>query len=101
MRPTWRVMLGRAKAELGDAAEGVELINQALVGFANAGAKVAITYFLTLLSQAQALAGDTELASALSTALWRQTPRVDLARIHPDPAGRAQAQGRTDGRSGG
>ncbi|MBR0874962.1 AAA family ATPase [Bradyrhizobium tropiciagri] len=57
-----RVMLGRARAELGHAVEGVELINQALAGFANAGAKVGITYFLTLLAQAQALAGDTELA---------------------------------------
>lgn len=57
-----RVMLGCAKSELGHATEGVELINQALVGFANAGAKVAITYFLTLLSQAQARAGDTRLA---------------------------------------
>jgi ATP/maltotriose-dependent transcriptional regulator MalT len=34
------------------------LINQALAGFASSGAKVAITYFLTLLSEAQAVAGD-------------------------------------------
>jgi tetratricopeptide (TPR) repeat protein len=55
-----RVLLGWAKSELGHAAEGVELINQALAGFAAAGAKVAITYFLTLLAQAQACAGDAE-----------------------------------------
>lgn len=57
-----RVLLGWAKSELGHATEGVDLINQALAGFAEAGAKVAITYFLTLLAQAQARAGEAELA---------------------------------------
>ncbi len=57
-----RALLGYARSELGHAAEGVELIEQALAGFAKIGAKVAITYFLTLLSQAQARAGDGELA---------------------------------------
>jgi predicted ATPase/class 3 adenylate cyclase len=57
-----RVLLGWAKSELGHAAEGVDLINQALAGFAEAGAKVAITYFLTLLAQAHARAGEAELA---------------------------------------
>jgi class 3 adenylate cyclase/tetratricopeptide (TPR) repeat protein len=75
-----RVLLGCAKFELGHAAEGVELINRALAGFARTGAKVAMTYFLTLLSQAQARAGDVELAlrtveSALTTnpqeLIWR------------------------------
>jgi predicted ATPase/class 3 adenylate cyclase len=55
-----RVLLGWAKSELGCTAEGLELINQALAGFAAAGAKVAITYFLTMLAQAQARAGDAE-----------------------------------------
>ncbi|MCA6121352.1 AAA family ATPase [Bradyrhizobium sp. WSM 1704] len=77
-----RVMLGRATAELGDAAEGVELINQALVGFANAGAKVAITYFLTLLSQAQALAGDTELALRTAESALAANPRELIWRAY-------------------
>jgi class 3 adenylate cyclase/tetratricopeptide (TPR) repeat protein len=57
-----RVLLGWSKSQLGHAADGVELINQALAGFASSGAKVAITYFLTLLSEAQAQAGDAEAA---------------------------------------
>jgi class 3 adenylate cyclase/tetratricopeptide (TPR) repeat protein len=57
-----RVLLGWSKSQLGRAAEGVELINQALTGFASSGAKVAITYFLTLLSEAQARSGDIEAA---------------------------------------
>ena len=57
-----RVLLGAAKSELGQAAFGIELINQALAGFAKTGAKVAITYFLTLLGRAQAQAGDPEAA---------------------------------------
>jgi predicted ATPase len=55
-----RMLLGWAKSELGHATEGVELINQALAGFAETGANVAITYFLTLLAHAQACAGDAE-----------------------------------------
>ena len=55
----WRACFSAAPSpRLVSAAEGVELINQALAGFAKTGAKVAITYFLTLLSQAQARAGD-------------------------------------------
>ena len=57
-----RVLLGWSKSQLGHAADGVDLINQALAGFASSGAKVAITYFLTLLSEAQAQAGDAEAA---------------------------------------
>ncbi len=57
-----RVLLGSARSELGHAAEGIELINRALIGFEKTGAKVAITYFLTLLSQAHARAGDFESA---------------------------------------
>jgi tetratricopeptide (TPR) repeat protein len=57
-----RVLLGWSKSQLGHPAEGVELINQALAGFAGSGAKVAITYFLTLLSEAQARAGDVQAA---------------------------------------
>jgi class 3 adenylate cyclase/tetratricopeptide (TPR) repeat protein len=57
-----RVLLGWSKSQLGHGTEGVELINQALAGFASSGAKVAITYFLTLLSEAQARAGDVGAA---------------------------------------
>jgi class 3 adenylate cyclase/tetratricopeptide (TPR) repeat protein len=57
-----RMLLGAAKSELGQAAVGIELINQALAGFAKTGAKVGMTYFLTLLARAHAQARDTEAA---------------------------------------
>jgi tetratricopeptide (TPR) repeat protein len=57
-----RVLLGAAKSELGQAAVGIELINQALAGFAKTGAKVGMTYFLTLLARAHEQARDTEAA---------------------------------------
>ena len=57
-----RMLLGWSKSQLGKTAEGIDLINQALAGFASSGAKVAITYFLTLLSEAQARSGDIEAA---------------------------------------
>src|SRR5207245_2920543 len=38
-----RIRLGWARSELGQGAEGLELIKQGLVGFAKAGANVAIT----------------------------------------------------------
>jgi class 3 adenylate cyclase/tetratricopeptide (TPR) repeat protein len=56
-----RVLLGWAKSELGGVAEGVEMIRQGLAGLASAGAKVAITYFLTILAEAQVRNGDVEL----------------------------------------
>jgi class 3 adenylate cyclase/tetratricopeptide (TPR) repeat protein len=57
-----RFALGLAKSDLGRPGEGVGLIRQALAGFAAAGAKVAITFFLTGLAEAQARDGATELA---------------------------------------
>ena len=62
MRRTWRACCwaGPNRSSV-RAREGVELINQALAGFAKAGARVAITYFLTLLAEAQAQAGDSNL----------------------------------------
>ena len=57
-----RVLLGWANSELGRAIEGVEMVRQGLAGLAAAGAKVGITYFLTLLAEAQVRAGDAELA---------------------------------------
>jgi predicted ATPase len=56
------VLLGWANSELGRAIEGVEMVRQGLAGLAAAGAKVGITYFLTLLAEAQVRAGDAELA---------------------------------------
>jgi len=65
-----RVLLGWAKSEQGRVAEGVDMINRALAGLAATGAKVAITYFLTILAEAQARGGDVELAlRSLSDAL--------------------------------
>ncbi len=49
--------LGWARAQLGCADEGVELVRQGLTGLAQAGAKIAITARLTLLAEAQALGG--------------------------------------------
>jgi len=72
-----RVLLGWAKAELGGAAGGVEMIHQGVTGLAAAGANVAI---LTLLGQAQARNGDVELglrtmtdalAANLQELIWR------------------------------
>jgi len=60
-----RIRLGSAMSELGHRTEGLELIAQGMVGFAKAGANVAITLFLTMLAEAQARAGDFE--SALRT----------------------------------
>ncbi|MCA1469252.1 AAA family ATPase [Bradyrhizobium sp. IC3195] len=60
-----RILLGWSRSQLGRNAEGVDLINEALAGFASSGAKVAITYFLTLLSEAHARSGN--FAKALET----------------------------------
>jgi tetratricopeptide (TPR) repeat protein len=77
-----RVLLGWAKSELGHAAEGVELINQALAGFAETGAKVAITYFLTMLAQAQARAGDAESALRTVEEALAANPQELIWRAH-------------------
>jgi len=70
-----RVLLGWAKAELGGAAEGVEMIHQGLTGLAAAGANVAITYFLTLLGQAHARNGDVELGLGTMTDALAANPQ--------------------------
>ena len=49
--------LGRARAQLGRAGEGVVLIGQGLGGLAEAGFRLAITDHLTRLAEAQALDG--------------------------------------------
>jgi class 3 adenylate cyclase/tetratricopeptide (TPR) repeat protein len=57
-----RIAVGRARAELGHAGEGVSLIRQGLDGLAEIGARLRITDFLTMLAQAQALDGKLEEA---------------------------------------
>ena len=52
-----RTKLGRARAQLGRAGEGVVLIGQGLGGLAEAGFRLAITDHLTRLAEAQALDG--------------------------------------------
>jgi class 3 adenylate cyclase/tetratricopeptide (TPR) repeat protein len=60
-----RIDLGRARAGLGSAAEGVSLIRQGLKGNAEIGAHAHITLHLTWLAEAQALEG--AITDALGT----------------------------------
>lgn len=69
-----RMLLGWSKSQLGKAPEGVEMIKQALDGFANSGAKVAMTYFLTLLSEAQERSGDIEVALCTAEKALKTNP---------------------------
>jgi len=57
--------LGWARAQLGSAGEGVALIRQGLADLAEAGGRLAITYLLTHLAEAQAL--DDKIDDALIT----------------------------------
>jgi len=57
VRNTTRTTLGWARAQLGRAGEGVELIRHGLTGLAEAGFRASITEPLTLLAEAQALDG--------------------------------------------
>jgi len=65
IRDLARALLGWARAELGEVAEGVALIREALAGLEGAGAKVGIVTFYTFLAEAEALGGAT--AEALGT----------------------------------
>jgi len=77
-----RMLLGWSKSQLGKTAEGIDLINQALAGFASSGAKVAITYFLTLLSEAQARSGDIEAALNSAERALAANPRELIWRAY-------------------
>jgi len=52
-----RAMIGWARAQLGNASEGVALICQGLAGFAETGSRIGITDRITRLAEAQALDG--------------------------------------------
>jgi predicted ATPase len=52
-----RIILGWARAQLGNPVEGVALIHQGMAGLAGIGARTDITNSLTILAEAQALAG--------------------------------------------
>jgi class 3 adenylate cyclase/tetratricopeptide (TPR) repeat protein len=52
-----RIILGWARAQLGNPAEGVALVRQGLAGLAKAGGRTDITNGLTILAEAQALDG--------------------------------------------
>jgi tetratricopeptide (TPR) repeat protein len=52
-----RVVLGWARAQIGEAGEGVELIREGLAGLRESGSRAAITGILTYFAEAQALSG--------------------------------------------
>jgi hypothetical protein len=56
-RDSSRIILGWARAQLGNPDEGVALIRQSLAGRAETGVRTDITNVLTILAEAQALAG--------------------------------------------
>src|SRR6185437_9793569 len=60
--PISRIVLGRARAGLGRSAEGIALIREGLDAMAEAGIRVAITEYLTLLAEAQAFDGALQFA---------------------------------------
>ncbi len=60
-----RIILGWARAQLGNPEEGVALIRQGMAGLAGTGARADITNALTILAEAQAL--DGALEDALTT----------------------------------
>jgi tetratricopeptide (TPR) repeat protein len=62
VRDLTRPMLGWSQAQLDRAGEGVALIRQGLDGLAEAGARIAITAYLTWLAEAQALEGTIDEA---------------------------------------
>jgi tetratricopeptide (TPR) repeat protein len=57
-----RIVLGWARAQLGNPGEGIAFIRQGMAGFAGAGARTDITNALTILAEAQALDGESEAA---------------------------------------
>ncbi len=57
-----RIILGWARAQLGNPGEGVGLIREGLAGLAKAGGRTDITNGLTILAEAQALDGELEAA---------------------------------------
>jgi class 3 adenylate cyclase len=60
-----RTSLGWARAQLGNASEGVAMIRQGLAGFAETGSRIGLTDFTARLADAQAL--DGKIADALVT----------------------------------
>jgi tetratricopeptide (TPR) repeat protein len=69
-----RITLGWALANLGQANEGLALIDQGLSGLAKAKARVAITRYLMCLAEAQAVSGATGDALATIEAALQANP---------------------------
>ena len=61
-RDSSRIILGWARAQLGNPGEGVALIRQGMAGFAGTGARADTTNARTILAEAQALDGEIEAA---------------------------------------
>jgi tetratricopeptide (TPR) repeat protein len=70
-RAAWsRCFLGYAKAQLGNATEGIELIRQGIASLLTAGARFGIVYCLALLAAAQEISGSlTDAVDAVRQAL--------------------------------
>jgi len=81
-----RCVLGRARAELGRATEGIALIRQGLAGWLELGARVYIPTHTASLAAAQALEGTVvdalaTVEQALQTNLDLLSPRPEMLRL--------------------
>jgi ATP/maltotriose-dependent transcriptional regulator MalT len=77
-----QICLGRARAQLGHAAEGVALIRQGLAGMAEVGASTGISRYLTYLAEAQAFDGATD--DALGTIEQALAPDLQELYFRPE-----------------
>jgi tetratricopeptide (TPR) repeat protein len=77
-----RCVLGRARAELGCATEGIELIRQGIAGFLEIGGRLGIPIHTAFLAAAQALEGAIE--DALETVQEALQANPDLLSYRPE-----------------
>jgi class 3 adenylate cyclase/tetratricopeptide (TPR) repeat protein len=91
-----RIVLGRARAGLGGAEEGVTLIREGLAGLTSTGARVGVTMYLAWLAEALALAGRLPdalqaLDQALDVNIQEASYRPEVLRLRGELRARAGA----------